>query len=75
VPFRLPTVDLRALCQDIVRDFPEEATKVRGASGAAPVLNKLIGAVMRRCRGAADARATRQMLISVIMASDGKGEA
>jgi aspartyl-tRNA(Asn)/glutamyl-tRNA(Gln) amidotransferase subunit B len=65
-----PSLDLHALCLEVIRDFPEEAAKVRKSSGDAPVLNKLIGVVIKRTRGRAEAKAAKRTLVSVIMDGD-----
>lgn len=55
---------LDALCAEIVRDMPEEAEKVR--QGQDKVIKALIGAVMRRTKGRADARAAKDIFVGIL---------
>jgi aspartyl-tRNA(Asn)/glutamyl-tRNA(Gln) amidotransferase subunit B len=59
--------NLRVLCEAAISELSAEAGAVRKTGGDAPVLNKLVGAVMRKSRGRADARAVKMMLIEVLL--------
>jgi aspartyl-tRNA(Asn)/glutamyl-tRNA(Gln) amidotransferase subunit B len=67
---QLSSQNLRTLCEEVVRAFPEESAKVKRLAGDAPVMNRLIGAVMKRSKGRADAVAARKILVSIIGDAD-----
>jgi aspartyl-tRNA(Asn)/glutamyl-tRNA(Gln) amidotransferase subunit B len=60
---------LRALCEAAISELPDESAVVRKTGSDAPVLNKLVGAVMRKSRGKVDATAVKMMLIEVLLRS------
>ena len=55
---------LKQWCEAAVQALPEEAAKVR--RGQMNVINKLVGHVMKSSKGAADAKAARSMLESIL---------
>jgi aspartyl-tRNA(Asn)/glutamyl-tRNA(Gln) amidotransferase subunit B len=59
-------LSLLDLCTLVIREFPAEAEHLRRSGGDDPVVNKLIGVVMQRTRGRADARAVGLLLQSIL---------
>ena len=55
---------LKQWCEAAIQALPEEASKVR--RGQMNVINKLVGHVMKSSKGAADAKAVRSMLESML---------
>ena len=53
-------------CREVVKSNPEAADAIR--AGNVNVLNKLVGKVMRKSRGTADALSVRKLLLEIIMA-------
>ena len=60
---RLPSADLRSLCELVIQDFPDEVATLKASAGGDPVINKLIGSVMKKSNGRVDAKAVREMLL------------
>lgn len=56
--------DLRALCEAAIAKLPKETEKVR--AGNDKVVMRLVGQVMQDSKGAADAKAARQLLLDII---------
>jgi aspartyl-tRNA(Asn)/glutamyl-tRNA(Gln) amidotransferase subunit B len=62
--------ELEQLCQEAITALPEEAEVVRKSKGKGSksnVINKLVGMVMKKSRGRADARAVRELLERMIL--------
>lgn len=57
-------VDLVQLCQEVIEHLPVESEKVR--NGNQKVLMRLIGEVMKRSKGRADAQRAREELTSLL---------
>lgn len=59
---------LLPLCEEVVRDLPEEASKVRAGNGK--VVMRLVGEVVRRAEGRADAKVAREVLDRLLLAPE-----
>ena len=57
---------MEAWCRDVVKSNPEVADAIR--AGNVNVVNKLVGKVMKRSRGTADALSVRKLLLEIITA-------
>lgn len=60
----LPSLEL--LCQRVLAERPDEVTKFR--AGKEKVLNTIIGEVLKRSKGKADGKATKQILLNLLRA-------
>ncbi|KAH7919539.1 Glutamyl-tRNA amidotransferase B subunit [Leucogyrophana mollusca] len=60
-------VSLRVWCKEAIEALPDVAEAVR--KGNPRVLNRLVGSVMQRSRGRADAQSVREMLEAMLMNS------
>jgi aspartyl-tRNA(Asn)/glutamyl-tRNA(Gln) amidotransferase subunit B len=56
--------ELTALCQQVIQDLPKESEKIR--KGQEKVLARLIGEVMKRTKGRADAEVARTELMRLL---------
>ncbi|KAE8212491.1 hypothetical protein CF327_g3861 [Tilletia walkeri] len=59
---------LTALCSAIIEDFPTEAKLIR--AGKHKIIMKLVGEVMKRTRGTADAVKARETFMDLLSSSD-----
>jgi aspartyl-tRNA(Asn)/glutamyl-tRNA(Gln) amidotransferase subunit B len=59
------TSELQLLCESAVTELPSEVAAVR--AGNKNVLNKIVGHVMKKSRGRADATATRKLVEQLIL--------
>jgi aspartyl-tRNA(Asn)/glutamyl-tRNA(Gln) amidotransferase subunit B len=57
---------MEAWCREVVESNPEVADAIR--TGNANVVNKLVGRVMKKSRGTADALSVRKLLLEIITA-------
>lgn len=57
--------ELQLLCESAVAELPSEVAAVRG--GNKNVLNKIVGQVMKKSRGRADATAARKLVERLIL--------
>lgn len=51
-------------CQEAIDEFPEQAEAVR--NGSMPVLNRLVGRVMKTSKGRANAEQVRTLLLELL---------
>jgi aspartyl-tRNA(Asn)/glutamyl-tRNA(Gln) amidotransferase subunit B len=63
-PFASGPSELEKLCADAIASMPDEAAAAR--KGNKNVINKVIGSVMQRSRGRADARSARDILARLL---------
>lgn len=59
------TSELEILCRSAIADLPSEVAALR--AGNKNVLNKIVGHVMRKSRGRADATATRALVEKLVI--------
>lgn len=59
-----PTSELHALCEHAIADLPSEVAAIR--AGNMNVLNKIVGHVMRKSRGRADAVAAKALVEKMV---------
>lgn len=57
---------MEAWCQEVIEANPEVADAIR--AGNVNVVNKLVGRVMKKSRGTADALSVRKLLLEIITA-------
>jgi len=60
------SAELEALCATIIQDFPTEAKLIR--AGKHKIVMKLVGEVMKRTRGTADAVKARELFVKLLSA-------
>jgi len=59
-----PTSELYGLCESAIADLPSEVAALR--AGNKNVLNKIVGHVMRKSRGRADAVAAKALVEKIV---------
>lgn len=64
-----PTMDLQNLCEVAISALPQEVQALRSGTSKG-VLNRIVGYVMKRSKGRADAIAVRKMLEEMIFGKE-----
>lgn len=65
------TDELRTLCEEIVSSCTKEVSDIRDR-GQVKVYQRLVGNVMKRTQGRADAKRAREVLVELVEGADGK---